>query len=68
MGEIMGGNILKLKSEELLEEGHNEGRKEGRTEERKIIALRMFKSGMSPDQIADMVDAPYEEVLRWVKD
>ena len=68
LGEIMGGNILKLKSEELLEEGHNEGRKEGRTEERKIIALRMFKSGMSPDQIADMVDAPYEEVLRWVKD
>ena len=64
----MGGNILKLKSEELIEEGYAEGHFEGRSEEKKIIALRMFKAGMRPDQIADMVDASYEDVLMWVKD
>ena len=78
MGEIMGGNILKLRSEELIEEGyaeghsrgHNEGLKEGikegQIEERKIIALRMFNSGMDMDRIADIVDASEEEIRSWI--
>lgn len=78
LGEIMGGNILKLRSEELIEEGyaeghsrgHNEGLKEGikegQIEERKIIALRMFNSGMDMDRIADIVDASEEEIRSWI--
>ena len=70
LGEIMGGNILKLRSEELLEDGYNEGhiegRKEGQIQERKTIALRMFKAGMKLDNIADMVDASADEVRSWI--
>ena len=82
LGEIMGGNILKLRSEELIEEGYVEGHsrgrneglkegikegiKEGQIEERKIIALRMFNSGMDMDRIADMVDASEEEIRSWI--
>lgn len=79
LGEIMGGNILKLRSEELIEEGYAEGHsrgrneglkegiKEGQIEERKIIALRMFNSGMDMDRIADMVDASEEEIRSWIE-
>ena len=65
----MGGNILKLRSEELFEEGyedgHVEGLNEGRSEEKKIIALRMFRAGMKLDNIADMVDASEDEIRSW---
>lgn len=75
----MGGNILKLRSEELIEEGYAEGHsrgrnegmkegiKEGQIEERKIIALRLFNAGMDMDRIADMVDAPEEEIRSWIE-
>ena len=43
-----------------------EGIKEGQIEERKIIALRMFNSGMDMDRIADMVDASEEEIRSWI--
>ena len=78
LGEIMGGNILKLRSEELIEEGYAEGHsrgrneglkegiKEGQIEERKIIALRMFNSGMDMDRIADIVDASEDEIRSWI--
>ena len=78
LGEIMGGNILKLRSEELIEEGYAEGHsrgrneglkegiKEGQIEERKIIALRMFNSGMDMDRIADILDASEDEIRSWI--
>lgn len=67
LGEIMGGNILKLRSEELFEEGYEDGHVEGRSEEKKIIALRMFRAGMKLDYIADMVDASEDEIRSWIE-
>ena len=71
----MGGNILKLRSEELREEGYAEGQREGReegkaegkTEERKIIALRMYRAGMGLQEISDMVDMPEQDIKEWLQ-
>ena len=49
-----------------MKEDIKEGIKEGQIEERKIIALRMFNSGMDMDRIADMVDASEEEIRSWI--
>ena len=67
MGEIMGGNILKLRSEEIFEEDYEDGHVEGRNEEKKIIALRMFRAGMKLDNIAHMVAASEDEIRSWTE-
>lgn len=62
LGDVMGGKILTLKSEELRQEGRTEGRTEGRAEgraegrtegrneEKRKIAVRMQASGMPVGQ------------------
>ena len=59
LGEIMGGKILKLRSEELLEQGEAKGRREGRItglqegrrEERLEALQNMIDLGLTRDQI-----------------
>lgn len=71
LGDVMGGKILTLKSEELRQEGRTEGRTEGRAEgrtegrneEKRKIAVRMQASGMPVGQIAAFVDETVEGVL-----
>ena len=74
----MGGNILKLRSEELrevreegmeigLKQGRDEGLSEGRSEEKKLIALRMYNAHMDINDISAMVDAPADEIEGWIK-
>ena len=83
MDKIMGGNILKLRSEELREEGYAEGQREGRIEGiaegreegiaeglkegKKIIALRMYRAGMGLQEISDMVDMPEQDIREWLQ-
>ena len=50
LGDVMGGRILTLRSEELRQEGRTEGRTEGRNEEKHKIAVRMQASGMPVGQ------------------
>lgn len=50
LGDVMGGRILTLRSEELRQEGRTEGRTEGRNEEKRKIAVRMQASGMPVGQ------------------
>ena len=55
LGEIMGGKILKLRSEELLEQGEAkgklEGRLEGKREERLEAIQNMLDLGLIKEQI-----------------
>ena len=55
LGEIMGGKILKLRSEELLEQGEAkgklEGRLEGKREERLEAIQNMLDLGLTKEQI-----------------
>jgi len=59
--------------EEGRVEGRVEGRKEGqeqgvvlgRDEERRTIALRMLGRGIKPEEIADLLQVPEEQVRRW---
>ena len=78
MEDVMGGNILKLRSEELrevreegmeigLKQGRDEGLSEGRSEEKKLIALRMYNAHMDINDISAMVDAPADEIEGWIK-
>ena len=45
LGEIMGGKILKLRSEELLEQGEAKGKLEGKREER-LEAIQNIRKGI----------------------
>ena len=73
LGEIMGGKILKLRSEELLEQGEARGRltglREGRLtglHEAKIDAIQnMIDLGLTREQILRKYSPEeYEEALR----
>ena len=67
LGDVMGGRILTLRSEELLQEGltkgRTEGRTEGRIEEKRNIAGRMQEAGMPIGQIAAFVNESVDGVL-----
>ena len=51
LGEIMGGKILKLRSEELLEQGEAKGKLEGKREERLEAIQNMLDLGLTKEQI-----------------
>ena len=53
IGDVMGGQILKLRSEKLREEGRKEGREEGREEGRMLEIYSMVQDGdTSPERAA----------------
>ena len=64
LGEIMGGKILKLRSEELLEQGEARGRLTG-LHEAKIDAIQnMIDLGLTREQILNKYSLEeYEEAL-----
>ena len=73
LGEIMGGKILKLRSEELLEQGEARGEArgriagllEGRREERLEALQNMIDLGLTREQILGKYSPEeYEEALR----
>ena len=73
LGEIMGGKILKLRSEELLEQGEAkgriaglyEGRLEGKREARLDAIQNMIDLGLSREQILKKYSPEeYESALR----
>ena len=69
LGEIMGGKILKLRSEELLEQGEARGEAKGRItglREGRIDAVQnMIDLGLTREQILRKYSSEeYEEALR----
>ena len=51
--------------EEGLQKGREEGREEGRDAERRAIALRKLSRGIRPEEIADLLQVPEEQVRQW---
>ena len=62
MDSVMGGAILEHESKTI----HNEGRMEGRMEEKRLIAMRLYKKGTKAEDIADVVDASVNLVKEWI--
>ena len=60
LGEIMGGNILKLRSEELYEQGEARGKQ--------ISAINLYRRGMSAEDIAEIIECPVSEVQSWIEE
>ncbi len=58
LGELMGGKVLKLRSEELLEQGMEQGE----NKKARIAILNLFHDGMTIEKIARMVDETVETV------
>lgn len=53
IGDVMGGQILQLRSEKLREEGREEGRVKGREEGRALEIYSMVQDGdISPERAA----------------
>ena len=53
--------------EEGVEEGIKEGLDLGRTQMAQEIALRLFQSGNSPEQIAQLTGIDVEVVKQWIE-
>ena len=53
--------------EEGVEEGIKEGLDLGRTQMAQEIALRLFQSGNSPEQIAQLTGIDVEAVKQWIE-
>ena len=49
------------------QEGRLEGRQEGRLEERTVLIRSLCKK-KSPEEVADLLDLPVEEVLEIIKE
>ena len=54
--------MFKEEIEQAREEGKKEGIEEGALEKLKTIVLTMLKKGYSLEEIADMLDIPFDEV------
>ena len=54
--------------EEGVEEGIKEGLDLGRTQMAQEIALRLFQSGNSPEQIAQLTGIDIEVVKQWIEE
>ena len=54
--------------EEGIEEGIKEGLDLGRTQMAQEIALRLFQSGNSPEQIAQLTGIDIEAVKQWIEE
>lgn len=72
LGEIMGGQILKLRSEELIEQGITQGitqgREEGDLKRAMKTASNMLKRGSSLSEIAEVLELPLETIHSWAKE
>ena len=53
--------------EEGVEDGIKEGLDLGRTQMAQEIALRLFQSGNSPEQIAQLTGVDVEAVKQWIE-
>ena len=59
---------LKNQYKEGVEEGIKEGLDLGRTQMAQEIALRLFQSGNSPEQIAQLTGIDVEVVKQWIEE
>ena len=59
---------LKNQYKEGVEEGIKEGLDLGRTQMAQEIALRLFQSGNSPEQIAQLTGIDIEVVKQWIEE
>lgn len=53
--------------EEGIEIGIEKGREEGRLEAKRAIASRMREKGATADEIAEILDLPVDEILKWLQ-
>ncbi|MFD0672381.1 Rpn family recombination-promoting nuclease/putative transposase [Cohnella sp. GCM10027633] len=54
--------------EEGMEKGLEKGREEGRMETQRAIVIRMSEKGATANEIADIVDVPVEEIVKWLQE
>lgn len=62
MGDVMGGKVLTLRSEELRAEGRAEGRNEGLAEKTVKVVINMVRQGIDDAVIANIVEISMAEV------
>lgn len=62
LGDVMGGKVLTLRSEELRAEGRAEGRNEGRAEKTVKVVINMVRQGIDDAVIANIAEISMAEV------
>ncbi len=68
IGEVMGGQVLMLKSEEIRQEGITQGIEEGRNKEKRDTAIRMRKANIPIESIAVFIDATVGDTISLLTD
>lgn len=67
-GEIMGGKVLELESDRLIQQGRSEGLEQGRTQEQRIIIGKLLSKGKTVEEIAELLDMSAEQVRIFVEE
>lgn len=67
-GEIMGGKVLELESDRLIQQGRSEGLEQGRTQEKRIIIRKLLSKGKTVEEIAELLDMLAEQVRIFVEE
>ena len=68
IGEVMGGQVLMLKSEEIRQEGITQGIEEGRNKEKRDTAIRMRKANIPIESIAVFIDETVDDAISLLAD
>lgn len=64
----MGGKVLELESDRLIQQGRSEGLEQGRTQEQRIIIGKLLSKGKTVEEIAELLDMSAEQVRIFVEE
>ena len=60
LGDVMGGKVLELESDRLIQKGLEQGLEQGLTQS----VLALFRKGKTAEEIADLLDLTLEHVKK----
>ena len=63
-GEVMGGKVLELESDKLIQKGLEQGRTQGLEQGIKSSVWKLLKNGLSVEETAKLLELPKEQVCK----
>ena len=63
-GEVMGGKVLELESDKLIQKGLEQGRTQGLEQGIKSSVWKLLKNGLSVEETAKLLELPKERVCK----
>ena len=64
LGDVMGGKVLELESDRLIQKGIQQGLTQGLEQGLTQSVLALFRKGKNAEEIADLLDLTLEHVKK----